>query len=85
MSKRKELRERRQRQSQQQQYFIVGAIVVLAVAVVSYLIYQNTRPVGSFQTVQSTPPPNTDGSAVGSPDAKVVAMLFEDFQCPICR
>ncbi|MEK7441945.1 MAG: DsbA family protein [Chloroflexota bacterium] len=84
MSKRKELRERRQRQSQQQQYFIVGAIVVVAVAVVGYLIYQNSRPVGSIQTVQSTPLPNSDGSSVGSPDAKVVAMLFEDFQCPIC-
>ena len=85
MSKRKELRERRQRQSQRQQYIIVGAIVLVAVAVVGYLIYQNSRPVGSFETVQSTPLPNTDGSSVGSPDAKVVAMLFEDFQCPICR
>lgn len=85
MSKRKELRQRRQRQSQQQQYIIVGAIVLVAVAVVGYLIYQNSRPVGSIQTVQSTPLPNSDGSAVGSPDAKVVAMLFEDFQCPICR
>lgn len=85
MSKRKELRDKRQKQSQQNQYFIIGGIVLVALSIVGFLIYQNTRPVGDFKTITGTPPPNSDGSAIGSPDAKVVAMLFEDFQCPICR
>ncbi len=85
MSKRQQLRERRQRQAQRQRLLAIGGIIVVALAVVGWLIYQNFRPVGSYVTVTSTPPPNSDGSAIGSPDAKVVVTAYEDFQCPNCR
>ncbi|MBI3241557.1 MAG: thioredoxin domain-containing protein [Chloroflexi bacterium] len=85
MTKRQELRARRQRESRQRQLYIIGGIVVVAVAIVGWLAYQNFRPIGTFKSVESTPPPNADGSAIGSADAKVVLQIFEDFQCPICR
>ncbi|MEK9164866.1 MAG: alpha/beta fold hydrolase [Chloroflexota bacterium] len=84
VSKRQQLRERRQRQTQRQRLIAIGGIVVVALAVVGWLIYQNFRPVGSYVSVTSTPPPNSDGSAIGSPDAKVVVTAYEDFQCPNC-
>lgn len=85
MSKRQQLREKRQRQTRQQRFIVIGGIVVVAVAVVGWLIYQSTKPLGPIVSVTATPPPNSDGSAIGSPDAKVTVTVYEDFQCPVCK
>ena len=85
MSKRQQLREKHHRQTRQQRLIAIGAVAVVAVAVAGWLIYQNTKPLGAILPVTSTPPPNSDGSAIGSPDAKVTVTVYEDFQCPVCK
>lgn len=85
MTKRQQLREKHRREVRRQRLIAIGAIVVVAVAVTGWLIYQNTRPIGEIVSVTATPPPNSDGSAIGSPDAQVTVTVFEDFQCPVCK
>jgi hypothetical protein len=87
MSKREELRRRRQQQARRTQLTLVGGIVVLAVAVVGYIAYQNyqtalesAKPVGAFVTVEKENWPFADGKALGPADAKVVILMFSDFQ-----
>jgi protein-disulfide isomerase len=84
MSKREEMRKRRQQQSRQRQLIVAGVVAVIAVGVAGWLIYQNTRPIGSFTTVPSQTWPQADGKALGPKGAKVVVQEFADFQCPIC-
>ena len=87
MSKREELRKRRQQQAQRTQLTIVAGIVVVAVAVVGYIAYQNyqtslenSKPVGAFVTPAPETWPFADGKALGPADAAVVIQLFSDFQ-----
>lgn len=84
MSKREEMRLRRQKQTRQRLLIAVGAIVVVAIAVTGYLIYQNSLPVGAFTTVPTQTWPQADGKALGPKTAKVLVQEFADFQCPIC-
>ena len=80
MSKREELRKRRQQQTRRTQRMVLGAIAALAVAVTGYLIYQNTRPIGEIVTIEKETWPMADGKTLGSKDAKVVIQEFSDFQ-----
>lgn len=87
MSKREELRRRRQQRARRTQFTIVTGIVVLAVAVVGYIAYQNyqtalenSRPIGAFVTPEPETWPLADGKALGPADAKVVIEEFSDFQ-----
>ena len=87
MSKREELRKRRQQQARRTQLTIVAGIVVVAVAVVGYIAYQNyqttlenSKPVGAFVTPEPETWPFADGKALGPADAAVVIQLFSDFQ-----
>ena len=87
MSKREELRKRRQQQARRTQLTIVAGIVVVAVAVVGYIAYQNyqtslenSRPIGAFVTPEPETRPFADGKALGPADAKVLIQEFSDFQ-----
>jgi uncharacterized membrane protein YebE (DUF533 family) len=87
MSKREELRKRRQQQARRTQLTIVAGIVVVAVAVVGYIAYQNyqtslenSKPVGAFVTPEPETWPFADGKALGPADAKVLIQMFSDFQ-----
>jgi uncharacterized membrane protein YebE (DUF533 family) len=87
MSKREEIRKRRQQQARRTQLTIVAGIVVVAVAVVGYIAYQNyqtslenSRPVGAFVTPEPETWPFADGKALGPADAKVLIQEFSDFQ-----
>jgi uncharacterized membrane protein YebE (DUF533 family) len=87
MSKREEIRKRRQQQARRTQLTIVAGIVVVAVAVVGYIAYQNyqttlenSKPVGAFVTPEPETWPFADGKALGPADAKVLIQEFSDFQ-----
>ncbi len=80
MSKREELRKRRQQQARRSQVTVLGGIVTLALAVTGYLIYQNTRPIGEITLVEKESFPFADGKALGPADARVVIQEFSDFQ-----
>ncbi len=87
MSKREELRKRRQERARQTQLTIIAGIVVLAVAVVGFIAYQNyqtalenSKPVGAFVTPEPETWPLADGKALGPADAKVLIQEFSDFQ-----
>jgi protein-disulfide isomerase len=84
MSKREEMRKRRQQETRQRMLIIGGVIVVVAIAAAGWLIYQNTRPIGSFTAVATQTWPQADGTALGPKTAKVLVQEFADFQCPIC-
>ena len=78
MSKREELRKRRQQQTRRGQMTMLGGTVALAVT--GYLIYQNTRPIGEITLVEKESFLFADGKALGPADDRVVIQEFSDFQ-----
>jgi protein-disulfide isomerase len=85
MSKREELRKRRQAQTRQRQLLVVGAVAVVAVLVAAWLILPTLQPVGEIVTVAAKEYPLAEGSALGPADAPALVEVFSDFQCPNCR
>ena len=87
MSKREELRKRRQQEARRRQLTLMGFVALVAVAVAGYFIYQNyqkqlenAKPVGAFVTPQPETWPLADGKALGPTEAKVLVQEFSDFQ-----
>jgi hypothetical protein len=80
MSKREELRKRRQNRARQGQWTLIAGVTVVALAVSGFLIYQNTRPIGEIVSVERQEWPLADGKALGPADARVVIQEFSDFQ-----
>jgi len=80
MSKREALRKRRQQQTRRTQLSLFAGTVLLSLAVVGYLIFQNARPIGDFVTVERQAWPAAEGKALGAADAKVLIQEFSDFQ-----
>ena len=90
MSKREEMRKRRQQETRQRTLIVAGIIAVIAIGVAGFFIYQsyeNNRPVpaGSFVTVPTQTWPQADGKALGLATDKVVLQIFGDFQCSVCE
>ena len=89
MSKREEIRKRKQNEQRQRLLAIAGVIVIIAIAGAGWLIYQNYQnslPVdsASFTTVPTQTWPQADGKALGPKTAKVLVQEFADFRCPVC-
>ncbi len=80
MSKRTEVRAKRQQQTQFQTIFVI-ILAVVAVVAVGYLVYQGFQSGGVGVSATSSYDPN---KAVGPATAKVVVQEFADFQCPFC-
>ncbi len=67
--------------------WIIGAVVLVAIAAVLILIAQGNpaTATGSFITPETREWPMEEGKALGAADAPVVIREFSDFQCPFCR
>ncbi len=85
MSKREEIRKRRQSEARRRQLYVVGAVALLAVLVAAYLIWPTLQPVGEITPISTAEYALADGSALGPADAPVQIQIFSDFQCPFCN
>jgi protein-disulfide isomerase len=84
MSKREELRRRRQAQARRRQMIPIGVVAFVAIAFTGFLIYQNTRPIGEIIPIEKETLPFAQGKSIGPEGASVTIQVFSDFQCPFC-
>jgi hypothetical protein len=84
MSKREELRKRRERESRRRQILTLSGVAVFVLLVAAVLIgprlIQDMQPVGEIITPPETDYLLADGKALGPRDARVVIQEFSDFQ-----
>ncbi|GAB4481212.1 MAG: hypothetical protein OHK0031_02910 [Anaerolineales bacterium] len=84
MSKRQELRAKRQKQEQSQR-LIIGSIIILgALLVAAALIWSNFKPIGEVIVPAAKTRPMVDFNAMGDKNAPVTIVEYSDFQCPYC-
>ena len=80
MSKRSILRQRRQQTRRQNLIVVTVGMVVIALALIGFSIYQNSRPAGDMIRPAREPLPYADGKALGKAEAPVLIQEFSDFQ-----
>ncbi len=89
MSKRQELRDKRQKRARQQRLALIlgtgGVIVLLALLVVVPQVQRANQPVGTIVPITPQVYPDANGASMGNPNAPVKVVAYEDFQCPSCR
>jgi protein-disulfide isomerase len=90
LSKRQARREELRRKERQQRIIIVGAVAVIGLAILGFIIVPSVRtamnPGGDF--IKITPvayKAAIQGTNMGDPNAKVKMDVFEDFQCSACK
>ncbi len=83
MSKRQEMRDKRQKQ-QRTQRIAIGAIVLVGALLVAFaLIAPNLSP-ESVATVDLKPRPQADFNRMGDPNAPITITEFSDYKCSHC-
>ena len=85
MSKRQEIREKRAKEERNQKIFLIGGVVLVALAIAAFLILPTLQPVGAIADAPAMNRPQVSGNGVGDPNAKVKIIEYSDFQCPYCK
>jgi protein-disulfide isomerase len=89
VSKRQAMREERQRKQRTRRWMMIGGVTIAALVLVGLLvlpsIQQAAAPVGNIVQITPRSLPNPQGTALGDPSAPVKVVVYEDFQCPVCR
>jgi protein-disulfide isomerase len=85
MSKRQEIRDRRRREQRRRMLRLVTWIGILAVGVLALVIVQTQLALQNIVMPDIFPYENTNGTAIGDPNAPVVIEVFSDFQCSACE
>lgn len=84
MSKREELRVKRQKAARQQQLLLIGAVAVGVLVVGGLLVWPsivaNVQPAGTVVAPSAEDFPQADGKNLGPKDAKAVVQEFSDFK-----
>lgn len=85
MGKREEIREKRQRE--QRRNLVVGTLVIAGVVtlITAMVIFRSQAQIQSIITPAAIDFPQSEGMAMGDPNAPVVIEEFSDFQCPACQ
>lgn len=65
--------------------WLIGASVVIVALVVGIIVFNENSAKSAPVAQPDVPATWIDRTVVGSPDAKVVVQLWEDFLCPTCQ
>jgi protein-disulfide isomerase len=88
MSKRQEIRSRRQKAKQRSRLLVVGLVALVAIGIVVLLVLPGLMPQKAINLIQVTPRPSgvpKDKTSIGNPAATVTIDAWEDFQCSGCE
>lgn len=85
MGKREEIREKRQREKRRN--LLVAALVIAGgvIIITAVVIFRSQAQIQSIITPTPIDFPQSEGLAMGDPDAPVIIEEFSDFQCPACQ
>lgn len=84
MSKRQELRERRERQKKTQRIMLISGGLIVVAAIALFFIISANQPVGDITMPALKARPQVNFNGMGDPNAPVKIIEYSDFQCPYC-
>ncbi|HEY9076533.1 MAG TPA: thioredoxin domain-containing protein [Anaerolineaceae bacterium] len=85
MTKREDIRKRRNKQTSNQRWIIILIIALGAIGVAAILIAPSLAPIGEIATIKAIQRPSVNGNSMGDPKAPVKVEVYTDFQCPACK
>lgn len=84
MSKRREVRARRERRRRLRALTLIAIVVGAALVLGFLVIYPSIEPIGDVVAITPHPRPTAQGRMLGDPQASVLIEVYADFQCFAC-